>query len=190
VRSGPYGPVGDESSGPYSERWNQLFSPRGYKFDKYRTDEWHDEKPSRVPRSLRLLVRVLVVVVVVGGSILAVNHYANESVGTLNLGSDEVHIDSCTTDGWWNGSIGADFVNPTGHTANLGAQVEFDDPTRYPSAFGSFYVVVKKVPGHKTALVSTTQFIDTSAYQPLAPEDIPTKVTCTIIGEDSVPLSK
>ena len=135
------------------------------------------------------LVRGLGILGLIGASILAANHYANESVGTLNLGSDEVHIDSCASDGLWNGSIGADFVNPTGDTENLGAQVEFHDPTRYPSAFGTFYVVVKKVAGHATALVSTTEPIDTSAYQP-TPMDPPQNVTCTIIGEDSVPLSK
>ena len=95
----------------------------------------------------RPLLPDVVAVLVILALIFAASHYLMErGTSTLFLGSNAARVTSCTLD-FPLLSTTVELTNPTGRTANLGTDVEFDDPRQSPERVGLIYVEADHVPG-------------------------------------------
>ena len=108
------------------------------------------------------MIAVLAIVALIFG----VSHYLMKgSTPKLFLGSNDARVASCTLP-FPNISTTVDLKNPTGRTANLGTDVEFDDPRRSPERVGLVYVEADHVPGGRTIEVTQDDLPDGSVDEP------------------------
>jgi len=121
-----------------------------------------------------------------GGALWAHLHRTTPS---WYLGADETSISACKLDApFFPQGLVAKVVldNPSDHTANLGVNVEWDDPKHYPVTLGTGFASLDKVPGLASRTVTVEGNVDPEAV----PQDqtIPTTdpLRCKVIGPSTI----
>jgi hypothetical protein len=130
----------------------------------------------------RSLVPDVIALLAILALIFAASHYLlKRSTSTLFLGSTDARVTACTLP-FPSLSTTVELTNPTGRTANLGTDVEFDDPRRSPERVGLTYVEVDHVPGGQARATTQSDLPD----GPVAPETLSSShLTCKIVAPSS-----
>jgi hypothetical protein len=129
-------------------------------------------------RLSRPVLGVVAALILVGGAAAADHYFSGRGTQQLLLDAKQARVTRCVVNGPRLETT-VDLANPVAHTADLSADVEFDDATRYPTLVG--VVWRDAVPSHQVVKVSgagpTDESIDDLTYRP-------GRVTCKIVLPD------